>query len=412
MKYDVVIVGAGVAGLACARVLQQKNLSYTILEASNQIGGRIQTDIMDGFRLDRGFQVVQTGYPDIAEFIDIDRLQLRKFPAGVAVRLQGRFHVIADPRHHPRHVLSTLMSPVGSFSDRLAMLKLAYHVLHRPFQDIFTQPEEKTNEYLKRCGFSDKFIQSFFVPFFAGACLDKNINASNRILKYIFRLFATGDAALPALGMAEIPQQIAESLGKDVLQFNRKVTGVRDGSVTLDDGSTVEGHQIVLATPEPVLQHILPAQKSHQSVGESCIYYASDWTPPFDEPFLLLNGDNRGPINNIAFPSLVAPQYAPAGKTLIAVVVVDDVLRHSANLEVNVRNQCREWFGAAVNEWEHIRTYQIEHALPDQSPPTHNPYHLPEAISKSIRICGEYQSLPGLQWALMSGDMAGKACSI
>jgi phytoene dehydrogenase-like protein len=408
MQYDAVIIGAGIAGLACAKVVQQSGRSHTILESGNHLGGRIQTDVVDGFQLDHGFQVVQTGYSDIGQYLNLEELQLKKFPAGVVVRLNGRFHVIADPRHHPRHLLSTLASPIGSISDRMAMLRLAWQVCRRPLEDIFQQPEEKTIDYLQGFGFSPKFIRRFFVPFFAGACLDRKINASNRVFKYIFRIFAMGDAALPSGGMGQIPQQIARSLPGDAIQYNCKVVQVREGTVTLQDGRTVNGRHIVVATPEPVLKDLLQIKMASRSVGESCLYYAADWVPPFQEPFLLLNGDDRGPVNNIAFPSMVAPQYAPAGKTLIAVVVLDENFRKKSNLTEEVRDQCREWFGDAVNDWEHLRTYDIDHALPDQSPPTHNPYLLPKPFSETISICGEYQSLPGLQWALMSGHMTGK----
>ena len=408
MQYDAVIIGAGAAGLACARVFEQNKLSYTVLESGNQVGGRIQTDVVNGFQLDHGFQVLQTGYPDVGQYLNLKELQLKKFPAGVAVRFNGRFHTIADPRHHPRHLLSTLASPLGSFGDRIAMLKLTRQVCRGPFEDIFNQPEERTIDYLEEVGFSEKFIRSFFVPFFAGACLDRNINASSRVLKYLFRIFAMGDAALPSGGMAEIPKQLAQSLEKDTIQLNRKVVRVDDGAVTLEDGETIHGRQIVIATPERVVKELLQIKTEDRSVGESCLYYSTDWLPPFKEPFLLLNGDGHGPVNNIAFPSMVAPDYAPAGKTLIAIVVVDDQFRRRSDLEDEVRRQCRQWFGDAANDWEHLRTYQIEHALPDQSPPTHNPYLLPKPISKSIRVCGEYQSLPGLQWALMSGHMTGR----
>ncbi len=222
------------------------------------------------------------------------------------------------------------------------------------------------------------------------------------------RVFATGDATLPSKGMEEIPRQIADSLGPDKIQFQSKAIKVSDGSVTLEDGRIILGKQIVVATPEPVLQDLLDIKTVNRSVGESCLYYSTDWVPPFKEPFLLLNGDGYGPVNNIAFPSMIAKEYAPAGKTLIAVVVVDDQFIKRTDLEGEVRSQCREWFGDIVNKWEHLRTYQIEHALPDQSPPTQNPYLLPKPISENIRICGEYQSLPGLQWALMSGHMTGK----
>lgn len=409
MQYDAVVIGAGAAGLACAKVLQENKLSYTILESSEQIGGRIQTDVVDGFQLDHGFQVLQTGYPDIDQFLNLTDLQLNTFPAGVAVRFNGRFHTIADPRQHPRHLLSTVTSPLGSFSDRIAMLKLARHVCRGPFENIFDQPEELTIDYLNSCGFSKKFINSFFVPFFAGACLDKDINASSRVLKYLFRIFTMGDATLPSKGMGEIPKQMARSLGTDTIQFNSRVIEVSDGAVKLEDGRTIHGRQIVVATPEPILKDLLQIKTVSRSVGESCLYFSTDWVPPFKEPFLLLNGDGRGPVNNLAFPSMVAADYAPANKTLIAAVVVDDQFRNRPDLEGKVRKQCHEWFGDIVRGWEHIRTYQIEHALPDQSPPTKNPYLLPQPVSKSIRVCGEYQSLPGLQWALMSGHMTGKS---
>lgn len=409
MQYDVIIVGAGVAGLACAKVLEENQISYTVLEAGGRPGGRIQTDVVDGFQLDYGFQVLQTGYPDVGEYLDLTALQLQKFPAGVAVRFNGRFHTIADPRQHPLHLLSTVTAPLGTFGDRLAMLKLARRVCRGTFEDIFKQPEKLTLDYLGDCGFSDKFIKSFFVPFLAGACLDKEIKVSSRVLDYLFRVFSMGDAALPAKGMGEIPQQLVRSLAPDAIQCNSKVVQVSDGAVTLEDGGVINGKQVVLATSEPVIQELLGVQAVRRSVAESCIYYFADWLPPFKEPFLLLNGDGHGPVNNIAFPSMVASSYAPAGKTLIAVVVVDDQYIKRTDLEAEVRGQCSQWFGDVVSSWKHLRTCHIEHALPSQAPPTNSPYNLPEPVNEGIRVCGEYKSLPGLQWALMSGDMTGKS---
>ncbi|WP_163339432.1 NAD(P)/FAD-dependent oxidoreductase [Desulfopila sp. IMCC35008] len=408
MQYDAVIVGAGVAGLACARVLEENQLSYTLLESSDQVGGRIRTDNVDGFTLDHGFQVLQTGYPDLSHYLNLKELDLQKFPAGVAVRFKNRFHIIADPRHHPRYLLSTLASPLGGLRDRIALLRLANQVCRGPFTDIFDQPEEFAMRFLQRYGFTEKFIKSFFVPFLAGACLDKDINVSSRVLMYLLRIFANGDATLPAKGMGEIPHHMARSLSPDALQLKSKVLQVHDNSVKLEDGRTVLGRQIVLATSRPAMEELLQIQSECRSVAESCLYYTADWTPPFKEPLLVLNGEGHGPVNNIAFPSLVAQNYAPSGKTLIAVVVLDDHSIQRSDLEHEVRNQCRQWFGDIVSKWEHIQTRVIEHALPDQSPPTANPYHIPEPLSATIRVCGEYQSLPGLQWALMSGRMAGE----
>lgn len=409
MDVDVVIVGAGIAGLSCALTLQKSNLTFAIVEAGDAPGGRIQTDIKDGFRLDHGFQVLQTGYPEAQKTLNITKLKLRKFPAGVAVRFNGKFHIIADPRHHSRNILSTLASPIGTLNDRIKMLRLSRSVCQGRLEQIFSQPEEKTIDFLHSQGFSDGFIKSFFVPFFAGVCLDQEIKASSRVFQYIFRMFTEGDAALPSQGMGDIPRQLALKLPKETILFNSKVTSINDGIATLANGSRIVGRRIVMATSQPALEQLLGLPPSHSSIGESCVYFAGEWRPPFKEPFLVLNGDGRGPINNIAFPSLVAPSYSASGKTIIAAVVLGPKYFGKKDLEDQVRNQCREWFGSAVNDWDHLHTYHIEHALPNQEPPTSNPYELPPPVHKKLRICGEHQSLPGIQWALLSGRKTADA---
>ena len=409
MIYDAVIVGAGIAGLNCAAILHRENKSFVILESSDRPGGRIKTDVIDGFQVDHGFQVLQTGYPEASRGLDFDKLKLRKFPAGVAVRYHEKFHVVADPRRHPRHFFSTLFSPIGGLKDRFLMLKLANHVCRCTLEELFSQEEQPAIKFLHDWGFSHGFIERFFMPFFAGACLDPNITASDRVLKYIFRVFAQGDAALPSLGMEGIPRQIAGGLPGDSIKNNSAVVEIDGASVTLADGSKYYGRTVVLATSQNALPGFLPDLSAQPTIGESCFYYSADWLPPFKEPFLLLNGEGRGPINNIAFPSLVAPEYSQSGKTLIAAVVLGEENMARENLEQRVRNQCAEWFGSQAENWKHLHTFRIEHALPRQEPPTVNPYMTLEPLSKNLRIIGEHQSLPGIQWALLSGRMAAEA---
>lgn len=409
MKFDVVIVGGGIAGLSCALTLQKKNLTFIVLESGDKFGGRIKTNVKDGFRLDHGFQVLQTGYPEAQRMLHLNDLNLQKFPAGVAVRYNGKFHIIADPRHHPRYILSTIAAPIGTLKDRIGMLRLARSVGSQSFEEIFTQPEERTIDFLHNHGFSEGFIKKFFVPFFAGACLDPGIRASSRVFQYIFRVFAAGDAALPAQGMGEIPKQLASRLPMESMKLNSKAVKVRDGIVTLSDGSEVKGKRVVLATSQPALEQLLNIRPSLSSIGESCLYFASEWRPPLRDPFLLLNGEGEGPINNIAFPSLVAPGYSLSGKTLIAAVVLGQKYSGKEDLKNQVLGQCLEWFGSAVNDWDHLHTYHIEHALPRQEPPTENPYVLPAPVHEKMRVCGENQSLPGIQWALLSGRQTAEA---
>lgn len=409
MAHEVVIIGAGVAGLSAARVLQEHNIGFTVLEKTDRPGGRIKTDYQDGYQLDHGFQVLQTGYPNISDYLDLKRLELERFPAGVAVRYNKKFHIVADPRHHPTHMLSTVASPIGSLGDRVKLLKLVTALGRQPVEKIFEEQEEPTAEFLKRWGFSERFILSFFTPFFAGACLDLSMNGSSRVLKYVTRLFATGDAALPTGGMGTIPLQIAAGLPEKSIRYNQQVTKVQQGCVTLADGTSVRAGHIIVAVPQPTYAQLLHSDSPVRSVGEACVYFSSHWRPPIKDPFLVLNGEGAGPVNNIAFPSLVAPSYAPPGKTLIAAVVLGEHYLRRNDLEDLVRNQCAGWFGAEVERWEHLKTYRIDHALPDQSPPTLNPYKSPASYSPGITVCGEHTSLPGLQWAIMSGTMAGNS---
>jgi phytoene dehydrogenase-like protein len=406
--YRVVIVGAGVAGLACSRVLAEHGINHAVMEKTARPGGRIKTDFLDGFQLDHGFQVLQTGYPGIKDHLNLNALMLSHFPSGVRVRYDDRFHVVADPRHHPRNLYSTVASPIGGIGDRLRLLKLAARLSNQPMEKIFEDSEERTIDFLERQGFSARFISSFFTPFFAGASLDPTLEASSRVLKYVIRLFSTGDAALPKAGMAAIVDQLAAHLDDAHLQYNHEVVGLEDSGVRLSDGRLVTADKVVLALPQPAAERLLNRAETTPSVSETCLYFSAAGQPPFKTPFLLLNGEGRGPINNLAFPSQVCPDYAPAGKTLIAAVVLGDEDRGNEDLEVLVRSQCREWFGAAAAHWRFLRSYRIEHALPKQMPPTASPYEPATPISEHIFRCGEYGGVPGLQWAIMSGTLTGQ----
>lgn len=409
MKYDVVIVGAGMTGLSCAKVLSDSSQSVIVLESTDRPGGRIKTEIVNGFRMDHGFQVLQTGYPEASRMLDLDALALKTFPAGVAVRYNRKFHMVADPRRHPGLLRSTLFAPIGTLKDRYLMLKLAGGVCRGPIEKLFLEKEQPAIQFLQEWGFSSAFITRFFVPFFAGACLDPAITASSHVLRYIFRMFAQGDAALPSLGMEEIPKQLAAGLPPGSIRYESRVVEISNGCVTLEDGIKFCGRFVVLATSQQGLQGLLPNIEDQPSIGEYCFYYSADWLPPFDAPFLVLNGDGQGPVNNIAFPSLVAPEYCPSGKTLIAAVVLGKEHMGKPDLEQHVRSQCGEWFGRQADTWEHLHTFKIEHALPCQDPPTANPYDHPVCGDKQLLIAGEHGSLPGIQWALLSGRTTAEA---
>lgn len=410
MEYDVLIIGGGVAGLTCAIELHEKGKRVLVLEKNDQPGGRIATEEVDGFLLDRGFQVLQTGYPDISSYLDLDSLQLSAFPSGVMIRYGGTCYTIADPRKHPASLFFTLTAPVGTLGDRMRMLRLTRSLCGKSMEEIFQGEEVTTSQFLKKKGFTNTFINSFFIPFFAGATLKRSLNASSHVLQYLVRVFAMGEACLPAKGMASIPRQLADRLPEETLRCGAEVEKIDGRSVILRGGETLRAQKIVLATEESAVKELAPERSVRKSISETCLYFQSDGPPPVKHPFLILNGESNGPINNIAFPSMVAPNYAPSGKTLIAAVVLGEEWQNQEDLAGAVQAQCVDWFGQEAKKWSQLKTYRIEHALPDQSPPLPSPFQLPESRAGLV-ICGEHQGTPGLLWAIMSGRLAAEKAS-
>lgn len=404
---DAVIVGGGLSGLACARELQARGISWTLLEAEDRVGGRVRTDQVDGYLLDRGFQVLQTAYPEAARVLDYDRLDLHSFERGGIFRIKGRMYTVTGNLHKPSQIMGALTAPIGGWGDRYRLARLAGRVLRGEEEEIFRGAESRTMDFLHAEGFSDTVIRRFFRPFFGGICLDPDLGASSRVLTYMLRVFLQGEAALPRQGMEEIPRQIARELPAENIRTGSPVREIDSGRVLPENGQPLEPRAIVMATEEPATQKLLGLSGGPGSVSETCLYFAAD-RAEWHRPLLILNGEGSGPINNIAVPSAVSPAYAPQGKSLIAVIVLGDPPKSDERLQERVRSQLREWFGRETDAWHHLATYRIRHALPDQTPPTSDPHHPNQMIRPGVFAAGEHASLPGIQWALLSGRQAAE----
>jgi phytoene dehydrogenase-like protein len=404
----VIIVGAGIAGLSCARRLHRAGIPFQIIEGSDRIGGRVKTDQIDGFLLDHGFQVLQDAYPEARRQLDYDALDLCPYAPGVIIRIGGQFHRLADPRRMPQFIKETLQAPMGTFSDRLKLVRLSRRVSRGSLSHIFQQPDMLTDEFLRTSGFSETMIRRFFRPFFSGVCLDPHIRVSSNFFQFVFRMFVKGDATLPAEGMAAIPRQLAAEIPAASIRFGQRVTSVGQNRIRLDSGEELKTSALVLATNGPETARLLETGETIASRPVTCLYYGAS-RPPVKEPFLVLNADGNGPVHSLSVPSQVAPTYAPAGQALISVVVLEHQDMRDDVLEEAVRRQLSDWYGAAVDRWRLIRIYRIRHALSDQALPLPDPAAPPVRIKWGIYVCGEYHSTPSTQWALMSGRLAAEA---
>jgi phytoene dehydrogenase-like protein len=407
LKFDdgdsrVLIVGAGLSGLACANRLMKANVPFQILEANDHIGGRLRSEKVAGFMLNFGFQVLQTAYPEARKVLDFQRLELKNFAPGAMIHIEGKFYRVVDPRRYPRYFFATLKAPVGTFADRLRILRLALKVRRMSVTDIFNSPDMPTQNFLRKEGFSEKMIHRFFKPFFSGVCLDPEIKFSSRVFRYIFSVFAAGDVSLPSRGMGAICDQLAEELPGEKILLGSRVQAIKEGNILLASGKTFRAPTVVLATEAPETARLLGLPEKIRSRGELCLYFTAA-KPPIAEPYIILNGDGKGFVNSVTVPSIVAPTYAPVGHALISVVVIGDLSMENAAAEARVRQELTGWFGAGVKEWRHIKTYRIAHALPDQLPPVTDPSQPPKPSRQGIFVCGEYNSVPGIQWALRTG---------
>ena len=411
MNQDVLIVGAGISGLCCARTLQQHGIAFQLLEASDGVGGRIRTDLVDGFRLDRGFQVLLTSYPEAAKNLDFSKLRLQKFLPGALVRYDGRFYELTDPWRRPFAAIRSLGSPIGTFADKLRVALFRSNALRGTIDNCFRAPEITSIQALKEAGFSSSMIERFFRPFLGGIFLDPQLLTSNRMLQFVFRMFSIGDACLPAEGMEAISQQLASTLPKETIRLNTKVVSVESGKVSLANGEQISAGAIIVATEGPMAKKLLgelqedPIANSGQ--GVTTLYFSAR-QPPIDKPILVLNGDGNGPINNLCIPTLNSPTYGDGENHLVSVTVLGADF-DSDTLREKVVKQLIDWFGQPVLDWNHLRTYTIRYALPSQPPPALGHPERSVRRSPGIYVCGDHRDNASIQGAMVSGRRAAEA---
>jgi phytoene dehydrogenase-like protein len=420
---DVVIIGAGLAGLSCAISLEAAGLSVTLLEASDGPGGRVRTDVVEGFRLDRGFQVMLTAYPEAKRLLDYGTLQLKKFEPGALVWHGGKFHRFADPFRNPLGAAKFLFDGIVPLADKFNVAKLRSRTQRGDWQEVFARPEQTTRDYLRAIPLSPKIIDRFFEPFFGGVFLEHELVTSSRFFEFLFRMFSVGDTAVPAIGMEQIPLQLAAKLAAGTLVTGAWVTGVTSGTasfqVAVDGRDYAKSRAVVLAVAGNEANGLLsgvggwsvPEVKSWNKTTAFC--YAAP-KAPVNEPIILLNGEGRsaGPVNNVAVMSAVSPALAPPGAHLVVASVVGDAPPEGpalTRMEKAVRLHLIKWFGATVDTWKLLKAYPIARALPLQRHAEWEQSPVRVAGSGGVYMCGDYRETASIQGALASGRRAAEA---
>ncbi|MET4074484.1 NAD(P)/FAD-dependent oxidoreductase [Hymenobacter sp. UYCo722] len=416
----IIIIGAGMAGLACATWLHRAGRPVLVLEAADAVGGRVRTDVTpEGFRLDRGFQVLQTNYPEARRIFDYKALKLKAFSSGAVIRLPtGRETTVQSPLQKPLAAFSALASPIGTLSDKLRILSLVRHVLKHTPEQLLARPATDTLTFLRRYGWSEQMINSFFKPFFGGVFLDRELTTASNFFEFIFQQFVTGTASIPALGIQELPDQLAGRLPAGTVRLNTPVAGIVDGrQVRLTTGQVLPASAIVLATDGLATLRLLAGRSGNPNDAPTaeagsyptaarittCTYFATPGghSPGRNDKLLRLNATPGALAHNVAFPADVSGAYAPAGRSLISVSTHGERSLEEAELVPLLRQELAAWFGPAARDWEHLRTYRIAAALPVYL--AGQPPRQPLMLAENLYRCGDWTSYPSLNGALGTG---------
>ena len=396
----VIIIGAGIAGLTCAKYLKDRGIQSLILEASDGVGGRVRTDVHEGFLLDRGFQILLTAYPEAQRLLDYKSLDLKAFKSGAVIRdiQKNDFSVMANPFKEPSKIWSSLTSNVGTLADKLRVMRLIFET-YNVQEEVFENQEISTIEYLRNYGFSNNMVQQFFKPFFGGVFLENELSTSANFFKYIFGKFYEGDTVIPAKGIEQIAKQIQKMLYVGTVKLNTKVVKIEGNRVYLENGDRLYGEKIVLATDGLQAEKLLGKTSAKKFNSTTCTYFSANRSP-LKEKMLVLNPNRASMVHNLCVPSDIAPAYAPVGKSLISVSTQGFNLHDEHELAKNIKRELTNWYGKEVEEWQHLKTYHIPQALPSfDTSKTNNPLKLSDILYQ----CGDITAYPSSNAAMATG---------
>ncbi len=418
----IVIIGAGLAGLTCARELAREGRRVLVLEAAEQVGGRVRTDMHnDGYRLDRGFQVLFTAYPAAQRHLNFENLKQRSFEPGALLVKEGKLYEISDPLREPAHLLPGLLNPLISATDKLRVLRLRSAVTHLSTPAIFAgqgQPggqDESTADYLRRLHFSEQgFIANFARPFYGGIFLDRALTTSARMFQFTFKMLATGQIMLPAEGMQRVPEMLAAALPAGSIRYRARVTSLqisegRVSGVQLSTGETIAAEQVVVATDGPTAARLTGKTLPTDARGCVCVYFGGK-ERLYKQRKILLNTNPDGYVTTATLLSNIAPTYAPPRRHLLSATILNPGTDDDEQIATRALAEIARWFPEHdLSAWQTLGIYRVPFAQLVQQPGFFD--QLPSNVTETagLYLAGEYTTSSSIHGAMHSGEHAARA---
>ena len=395
------IIGGGISGLVAAQVLENHGLSPVIIDASDRVGGRLKTDVVKGFQLDRGFQVLLSSYSAAKKYLDYESLNLQKLKAGSCVFAGGKQWFFGDPLRDMSLFMPTLFSPLGTLSDKLKIAKLNFHLQGKTIDKIFEDREITTKEYLTAKGFSKNIIKSFFTPFFSGIFLESELNTSSRMFEFIFKMFGEGLALLPKGGIEDISIHLKNKLQKTEIHNNALASNVKDKEITMSDGKKIKTSYTIIATEPTNLVEGLKGQKVSWKSCQNLYFTCSKRV--YEKAFIGLVSNQECLINNIFYPTSI-PASKKGKDELISVTVVKDHGLTEKELIERIKNELKE--ECKIEDVTFLKMYNIPQALPKLNNLKYDISPTETKLKDGVFLAGDVLLNGSLNAAILAGEKA------
>ncbi|MGW3283259.1 NAD(P)/FAD-dependent oxidoreductase [Streptomyces sp. NPDC001002] len=418
-RADVVIVGAGVAGLSAAHRLSSAGVTVAVLEAAPYVGGRMSTEKVDGFRLDRIGQLLSTAYPELRLTPGLDALVLRPFAPGVLLHSDGRRHqagaqMSAGGARGALHAVRALASapakstprsgsPLGTAIDQARLTASLARLAGTPVQRLLSRPELPAAQALAARGTPARTVDGFLRPLLAALLCDPELTTSSRCADLALRSFAAGRLCLPEGGAETLPELLARTLPPDTVHTGVRVTSIATNTVTTAEHGEIHCRAVLLATDARAAADLLPGLRVPDFHPVTVVHHATD-EPPRTGAALLLDADRGGPVAHTAVVSAVDPSRAPEGRVLVSSTVLD---APPQSVDTAVRIHLSRLYGTSTTRWETLAVHHTPEAVPTMRPP--HDLHRPVRLLAGLYVCGDHRDTSTVQGALHSAHRATAA---